>query len=252
VDVKNTWIEPGHNDLLPTQGTLFNGSAGVDYKLNDKVVLGLVSSFESSDTDTGGLFTGNTDSHGFGGGAYAGITLADNLIFNAMATGTWIDTDNTYTGISANVDSSRVQLSGGLTKYWYIGQTRITPSVQISWSKEYQDSFVDSTSALNPEQTLESAIATSGTTIGHTFALSNGQTIEPWIAGNLDWTIYSEIKTDGIGKTNLGEFLDARIQAGFNWSIAQNAQFTASGEIGGLIHPDQDTYAGELNLAIQF
>ncbi len=251
-DVKYTWIDPGHREFSPTKGDLFNGTAGIDYRFNDRMVLGLVSSFESSDLDTGGLFPGNTNAQGFGGGAYAGFTLADNLILNAMATGTWIDTDNSFTGVSANIDSSRVQLSSGLTKYWYIGQTRITPSVQISWSKEFQDSFVDSNAAFNPKQRIESAVATSGTTIGHTFALSNGQSIEPWLAGNLDWTIYSQIQTDGLGKTKLGEFLDARIQAGFNWNIMQNMQLSASGEVGGLIHRDQDTYAGELNLAIQF
>jgi hypothetical protein len=214
--------------------------------------VGLVATVESSGMDTGGLITGSTDGQALGGGVYAGVTLANNLILSAMATGAWVETGSTFTGVSADTDSRRVQLSTGLTKYWYFGQTRVTPSVTVSWSKEFQESFVDSIAALNPEQTFESAIATFGNVIGHTYALANGQTVEPWIGGNLDWTIYSQIDTDGVGKTDLGQFLDVRLQGGLNWTIRENIQLAVTGEVGGLIHPDQDTYAGEINLAIQF
>ena len=45
-DGKGTRIDPGNNDLMPTEGHLWNGSAGLDYRLSDKIVAGIVTSVE--------------------------------------------------------------------------------------------------------------------------------------------------------------------------------------------------------------
>jgi Autotransporter beta-domain len=251
-DGKGTWIASGQHDQTPTEGPLFNGSAGIDYKLTDKIVVGLIATTEASDLDIAGIFPGSLEASGFGGGAYLGATLYKNLVFNALATGAAINTDMDFGGVTADIDAERVQVSAGLTDTFYFGQTRLSPSVTFAWANEFQHHFVDSGGFFNPAQTIESGVLTFGNILGHTFSLAGGQAIEPWFGANLDWTLINQIDVSGAGKTKLGDLLDLRLQAGLNWTIRENMQLALTGEVGGLILRDQDSYAGEANLAIQF
>jgi outer membrane autotransporter protein len=249
-DGKMTWLDPGDTPA-PPDGTLTNVSAGIDYKITDKVVFGLLASYENSDLDTDALLS-KTNTDGYGGGAYVGITLTENLVFSGMVTGAHIDTDSDFLGASADINSDRIQASAGVTGYWYFGKTRLSPSVTIAWSKEWQDDFTDSFGLSSPDQTTETAVLTLGDQIGHTFSLDGGMTIEPWIGAYFDWTFVNEVKTDGLPSYYLDDSYDLRLQSGLILNIAPNAQLSLTGEIGGLVMPDDDTYSGEANLAIQF
>jgi hypothetical protein len=254
-DAKLSWLEPDSEDATPSDGLVVNLTGGVDYKLSKRIVFGLVGTYEDSDLDTdlGGFFgITTTKAQAFGGGVYAGITLTDHLVFNAMFTGAAVNTDVTDVFGPSDLDSDRIQASAGITGYWYFGQTRVTPSLSIAWSKEWQDEYVDSALFLNPDQSFETGVLSGGNQVGHTFALNNGMSIEPWLGYQLDWTFLNKIETDGFATVDQGQMIDLRIQSGLNWAIAENAQLALTGEIGGLLLRDSDTYAGEVNLAIQF
>ncbi len=249
-DAKLSWIDPG-DVTSPTDGRLANISTGIDYKLTDKVVIGLLASYENSDLDTPD-FLSTTKTDGFGGGVYVGMTLTENIVFSGMLTGTRIDTDSDFLGATADIDADRVQASAGLTGYWYFGQTRISPSATIAWSKEWQDEFTDSLLAFSPDQTIETAILTFGNQVGHTFTFDNGMSVEPWAGAQFDWTFVNEVKTDGLSAYSFEDSYDLRLQTGMILNLAPNAQLSLTGEISGLLMPDNDIYSGQANLAIQF
>jgi hypothetical protein len=250
-DGKASWIDPG--DIpAPIDGDLQNLSVGLDYKLTDRIVLGLLGSFERSDLDTTGTVLSTTRTDGLGGGAYVGITLSDHLVFSAMLTGAHLSTDSTFFAAVSDFDSDRLQASAGVTGYWYFGTTRLMPSVTLAWSREWQDEFVDSLGFLSPEQTLSTAVLTLGNQLGHTFSLGEGTSLEPWVGAQFDWTFVNEVDTDGFPAYDLNDAYDLRIQAGLNFNLAPNAQFSLTGEVGGLLMPDNDIYSGQANLAVQF
>ena len=249
-DAKLSWIDPG-DIVAPTDGNLANLSAGVDYKFTDRFVFGILASYETTDLDTP-AFLASTETDGFGGGAYVGVTLTDNIVFSGMLTGTTIDTDSEFLGAASDIDSDRIQASAGVTGYWYFGKTRLSPSTTVAWSKEWQDEFTDSLGAFSPDQTIETAVLSLGNQLGHTFTLANGQTIEPWAGALFDWTFVNQVHTDGFSTTDLNDAYDLRLQSGLIWTIATNAQLSLTGEISGLLMPDNDIYSGQANLAIQF
>jgi outer membrane autotransporter protein len=250
-DAKLSWIDPG-DIISPTDGELQNATAGIDYRLSDRVVVGLIASYEHTDLETTGFVLASTQSRGFGGGAYVGATLTDNIVFSGMLTGASLDTDSNFLGALADIDSGRLQASAGLTGYWYSGTTRFSPSVTLAWSKEWQQDFVDSLLFFSPDQTTETAVLSIGGQLGHTFALGGGTSMEPWIGTQWDWTFVNEVKTDGFAAYDLGDSYDLRVQAGLILNLAANAQLSLTGEVSGLIMPDNDIYSGQANLAVQF
>lgn len=249
IDGKYSWIE-GKSDLDGSKGPLINAMAGIDYRVSDRVVLGLIGTYEDSRLETDGILPIKQKTHGFGGGAYTGITVTPNIIFSGIALYSAIDTEIDYAGFGAgDTDSDRAQLSSAFTGYWYFGTTRLSPSVTLAWSKEWQDEY---TNNLNPAQTFETGVLTGGTVVGHTFALAGTTSIEPWAGAFLDYTFLNETHTDGLGTDSIDEQADLRLQLGLNLNLASNVQLALTGETAGLIVDESDSYAGEANLAIQF
>lgn len=249
IDGKYSWVE-GSNDLDDSKGPLINAMAGIDYRLSDRVVLGLIGTYEDSRLKTGGILPVTQTTEGFGGGAYTGITVTPNIVFSGIALYSGIETEVDYSGFgSGETDSDRVQLSGAFTGYWYFGTTRLSPSVTLAWSKEWQDEY---TNNINPAQTFETGVLTGGTVLGHTFALSGSTSVEPWAGAFLDYTFLNETHTDGLGTDGIDEQADLRLQLGLNLNLASNVQLALTAETAGLIVDETDSYAGEANLAIQF
>ena len=222
---------------------------GFDYRLSSSVVLGILGTYEHSRLETEGVLPISQKTDGYGGGAYVGVTLTPNIIFSGMATYAAIDTE---LGLSRDgeTDSDRVQLSGAFTGYWYSGTTRLSPSLTLAWSKEWQDAF---SGGLTPKQRFETGVLTGGTVIGHTLALAGTSTIEPWAGAFIDYTFINDVTTPGpIAVGSYDEQVDLRLQLGLNLSLAGNVQLSVTGETSGLLLDETDTYAGEANLAIQF
>jgi outer membrane autotransporter protein len=249
----NVWIDgkmsylDNEDPLSNLDGELWNLLAGIDYKLTDNLVLGVLGSFEASDLDGGGPVPPSQDTEGFGGGVYMGLNITENIVFSANLLGAVIDTDIVSAG-TTEYESERIQASASLTGYWYSGTLRFSPMLSIDWSKEWQE---EKTGVL-ADQTIETAILTPGLQIGNTFAISDTSTVEPWLGAMLDWTFVNETKDDILGKIIDDTHVDLRLQAGLNFSFGSSAQLALTGEVSGLLLDDQDTYTGAVNLAFQF
>ena len=250
-DGKYSFIETGVG-TGKTDGSLFNGLAGVDYKITDTFVAGLLGSFEASDLDTASLLKTTTKTEGLGGGAYLGLALTDTLVLGATVVGSHINTDVGTGGITANINSDRIQISSGLTGYLYSGSWRLTPLVNIAYSREWQDAYVDSGGAAAAAQTFESGVLSIGNQVGYTFTAESGMTVEPWVGGQFDYTFLDRTKESGLAALEAVDTLDFRAQAGLNVSIAENIQFSVLGDLSGLLLEDNTIYAVDAVLAVQF
>ena len=105
--------------LSDLDGSLINGVVGADYKVSDRMVLGLMGTYETSDLE--GAVGTTQDTDGWGGGAYMGLSLTDNLVLSATILGTELDTDVNGT---AEFDSTRIQATSALTGNFYSGTWR--------------------------------------------------------------------------------------------------------------------------------
>ena len=255
IDGKATFIET--EDLFGnTDGVLFNGLAGADYKLADNFVIGLMGTFEASDLDTNSAAPQTTRTNGWGGGVYAGLSVGENIVLSATVAGAAVNTDVSNAGASADIDSQRLQISGGATGYFFFGDTRWSPILNVAYSKEWQDAYVDTAGAAAGDQTFEAGILSLGGQIGHTFRGEGAMSVEPWVGAQLDYTFLDRVTETGKADINADGARDIRLQAGFNVSFAENVQLGILGEASGLvISPSEGfnrTYAIDAILSWQF
>lgn len=243
VDGKYSWLDDT-SAFTNLDGSLVNAVMGADYKVTDHLVLGLMGTFETSDLK--GIVPIGQKTDGWGGGAYLGYSLTDNLVFSANVVGTALDTAVINFG-TTNYDSARLQTSEALTGYWYSGTWRFSPSVTFAWSKEWQDAF-GGTNA----QTIETAIISPAVQIGDTIAIKDTTTVEPWIGAEVDWEARNRVVDKGLGTILNDPNTDLRLQTGLNFAFGAKAQLDLTAEISGLLLKDSNTYTAGANLAFQF
>ncbi len=245
----NVWIDGKYSWLDDTvafsnlDGSLVNLIVGADYKVSDRLVVGLMGTLETSDLDDNGAVSQQTD--GWGGGAYMGLTLTDNVVFSANVLGTALNTD--VNGVSNVFDSERVQASAALTGYWYNGTWRYSPSLSVAWSKEWQDAILGFNA-----QTIETAIISPGIQVGNTVSIGGANTVEPWLGAQLDAVALNKVVDAGLGTVLDDPYTDLRLQGGLNFAFAGSTQLALTAEVSGLLYDQSDTYTFGANFAFQF
>ncbi len=240
IDGKYSWLDDT-DAFTDLDGPLVNAVAGFDYKVSDRLVLGLMGTYESSDLDGSGV---TQDTDGWGGGAYLGMTLTDNVVLSATLLGTELDTE---VNGGTSFDSTRIQASSALTGYWYSGTWRYSPSLTVTWSKEWQDA----SGALNA-QTIETGIISPGFQVGNSISIGGASTVEPWLGAQLDWVGINKAVDDVTGTILDDPYTDLRLQGGLNFAFGANTQLALTAEVSGLLYEDSDTYTAGANFAFQF
>jgi outer membrane autotransporter protein len=249
----NFWVEgkgsalDNGSALSNMDGELWNGTVGADYKVGDKLVIGAVGTYESSNLDGSGLLPPSQDTEGWGGGLYMGLNVTDNIVFSANVLGSTIDTRIDAGGVT-NFDSDRLQTSAGLTGYYYSGTWRFSPELTLAYSKEWQK---DKAGIVN-DQTIETGILTPGLQIGDSVSIGGSSTVEPWLGAQVDWTFLNKTRDSGLGTIVNDPNVDLRFQAGLNFAFGGNAQLSLMGEASGILLEKQDTFTGSANFAFQF
>lgn len=243
-DGKYTW-----NDSSPAvfdlDGPLYSGMFGIDYKIGSRVTLGVMGSVESSHLKGLGLFPPDIKSDGLGIGPYFGVTLTPNIIWSGNFLYSNVDSSQ---NAFYHFDSERYQAATAVTGYWFKDTWRFSPSVSLSWSKEYQSE----NAGLAADETIEAAILSPSVQIGDTLKLSDNATVEPWIGAALDWTFVNRVNDATLGVILDDPTTDLRFQGGVNFGLGSNVQLALTAELGGLLLDNSNTYSGEANLAIQF
>jgi hypothetical protein len=243
-DGKYSWLDDT-SAFSNLDGSLINLIVGADYKFTDRLVIGLMGTYETSDLEGSGVLPPTQDTDGWGGGAYIGLSLTDNLVFSATVLGTELETD--VNGGAADFDSTRIQTSSALTGYFYSGTWRYSPSLTVAWSKEWQDA----SGGLNA-QTIETGMISPGLQFGNTLSLGGATTVEPWLGAQFDWVPINKVVDDVAGTILDDDYTDLRLQAGLNFAFGARAQLALTGEISGLLYEDSDTYTAGANFAFQF
>jgi hypothetical protein len=242
-DGKYSWLDDT-SALSDLDGSLVNLVAGADYKVSDRLVLGVVGTYETSDMKAGGAPPPTQETDGWGGGVYMGLSLTDNLVFSANVLGTDLGTE---VNGGTDFDSTRIQASSALTGYWYSGTWRYSPSLTVAWSKEWQEK-----TGIWTAQTIETGTISPSLQVGNTLSLGGSTTVEPWLGAQFDWVAVNKV-VDHVSGTILDDpYTDLGLQAGLNFAFGGHAQLALTAEMSGILYKDSDTYTAGANFAYQF
>lgn len=247
----NIWVDTAvayadrNHPAAGYEGLLATVSLGLDRKIGDRSVLGVLLNFEDSDFDTT-AGPGTFDSTGYGIGIYGGTALSDHWVADAMVI--WKHFDNDLTGPVGpdSFDSERWQAASNLTGYWYRDAWRFSPAFGVAWSHEDQDA-----STFNPAQTLTTGMASAGLEIGYTTVLDDMRSLEPWASLTGEWTFHDSGTSAFGADPDLNE-VDLRLAGGLNAMLAGNLSLSLHADVAGLVRSNFliATFGGQA--ALQF
>ena len=218
----NVWAEGrvvGLTDSIAQQSTLgFAGTAGVDYKFQPWLAVGLSLGVENYETrfNLPGVRSGQT---GVTALPYFGVRLTDNVFAEGFVGLTKLYYNVTPgTGTTGTFDSLRVFFGGALSGVWHDGNWRFQPSILGAWGSETQNAYTDSANTFVPAQTITFGRIGAGPEIGYTFKDDRrGWSFEPF----------------GLAKVNL-DFSSTPIYAFYGGTpVVARSGTQASGQVGG-------------------
>jgi hypothetical protein len=250
----NAWANPSvtwskHGDpLVGNQGHLINLALGVDHRLVERGVFGVLFNHERADYDTPPT-QGTLKTAGSGVGAYGGYALTDSLVIDGLVMWKSLRNDVADPFSHGSYDSRRWMAASNLTGYHYVDQWRLSPTAGILWSRERQDAFVSSLGAFSPQLVTRSLTLSAGGQVGYGFDLEGGARLEPWLGLTASWDVSRSQRPPGLPGRELERF-DLTVSPGVNLRLTDRAALTLKADFAGLARSNyrQTTAGGQLSV----
>ena len=229
-------------------GTFF---AGVDYRFDDTVLVGLLGELDVSDeTNT----TAKADGIGWMVGPYAVMRLSENLYLDGQAS--YGRSDNHINALGLFTDqfqTERLLLQAGLTGDFRIEDFTFNPFVRATYYREQQKSYVDSLGNTIPEQTFDLGRLEFGPEV--TWAVPTSGEIDLGLSlglsGIYDFSQLSNGTAPGLASS--GTPFRARIKSGVDIGVPDTSfRIAAEGFYDGIGVSDFQSYGGSLNVGASF
>ncbi|GAA5081848.1 hypothetical protein GCM10025759_32640 [Lysobacter panacisoli] len=125
---------------LDTDGSGSYVTLGADRRYGNDVVLGVMASYERSESDG---FDGNLrqETDGYGIGAYVAQPLSQRWAMNASAVYSWLSNDSRIAVLEGSYDTARVSLSLNTTGQYQSGEFTLRPKFTLSYSHYDNDAY---------------------------------------------------------------------------------------------------------------
>jgi outer membrane autotransporter protein len=134
------------NDLISTKydGHLYLMLAGLDYRVNKNLLLGMAIGYEWTELDT--VFNnGNMESDGFTISPYVAYLINDSFSIDLLVSYSDLDydTERTFTGVYGDYDADRFMVSSNLNYYYVTGNWCLNARLGYMYTEEDADGFTE-------------------------------------------------------------------------------------------------------------
>ncbi len=249
-DANASWIDRDH-PLFGNDGYLTTSSIGIDRRIGDRAVLGVVVNGEWSDLDT--TFTaGKLETKGLGIGAYGGYALTDRIVADALVLWKGLESDVSNAAVRGSYASDRWIAAANLTGYLDLAAVRLAPSAGILWTREEQGAYIASNGAASPGTHVETAVVSLGTKAEYTLAIDAWRSVTPWLGLAAEWEVAA---SDGplIGGARDGETdLDVRLSGGVNGQVSDRLSVALKADLSGLARSGHKVATAGAQVALRF
>lgn len=250
----NAWLRGEATGFADGGDTVLDGwsvvmSGGVDYRLAENVIIGLLFGYESAELDF------DADASSFEGqgptlGIYAGYQISEGLIFDITVAHSWLDYDIKSGTATGEFDASRWLFAANLVGTIHVNdRVTIEPGVRIVYAIEDQDAFTLSDTTAVASKTVNSGSTSFGPTIYYALAgdMPEGSKVWASVKGNYDFS------DQNVTSTTLPDFdgvFSARFGAGFQTYIFDTAKLDLSGEVSGVGSDEYTAYSGQVKIIV--
>ncbi|QDO96326.1 autotransporter outer membrane beta-barrel domain-containing protein [Ferrovibrio terrae] len=170
------WLQGAYSTIdngqvgAAADGTAINTVLGLDYKLSDRLVIGVGGIYENVDVDTNTLTgRGNVQSEGFGIAPYLGFQLTNRWSASLSGAYSWLsyDAKRTNNTVSGSYDATRWMLNGSLNGTYTSGKIVMMPQVGVMYLEEEADAFTESNGQVNASNTIKLGRLYAGGKVGY-------------------------------------------------------------------------------------
>lgn len=231
-------------------GTQYGASAGVDRRIGDSSVLGVLIHHETADFSTKPL-DGSLRSHLNGIGAYGGIALSETVVIDAMVLWQAGRTQLREAGVTGSYANERWSFAANVTGYHRIGTVQVVPTLGADISLDRQGAFTDSLGFTYAARRIETAALTFGLEIGRDFSTGGGGLVTPFIGAGAR---YDLMRRDNgtTGATYDPSRLDLSVRLGLRAEPTSAMSLSVEMGVSGLALRDQTSVAASARLGVRF
>lgn len=223
--------------------------AGVDYLVNERVLLGFSAQVDWLSQDNASN-AGSLNGVGWLAGPTLTLQVQDNFYVDlAAALGQSYNDINPLGTYTDEFTTNRLFLSGGLIGDFEVGLFTLQPSVSFSYIAEEQKAYTDSNAALVASQTLSQGEVRFGPKIARTISLAGGDSLSAFASLDGVYTFgdagdYADgsLAADMIGFTGSTEL-------GATYATRSGLALTIAANYGG-IGSDANLYGGRISLSV--
>lgn len=170
--------DAGNFDRNGHTGLLYVGS---DYRIAPDMIIGALVQFDWAE-DQSGLLTSKVDGKGWMAGPYLSARVHDNIYLDLRAAWGRSSNDLALGATTGSFDTSRWLVKGTLAGNWLYDCWRLTPSAELAYLTERQDTFTNSAGTFIPSQDISLGRLQFGPEIGYRFAQTSNTFVEPFAA----------------------------------------------------------------------
>lgn len=170
------WLQGAYSSLDNSQlgaaadGDIINTVVGFDYKLNDRLVIGIAGLYETIDIDTNTLSgRGNIQNDGFGINPYIGFQLTPQWNASLSGSYSWLsyDSKRNNNSITGSYDATRWTVNAALNGNYGQGAIRLLPQIGVLYLEEEADGFTESNGQANASNTIKLGRLYAGGKVGY-------------------------------------------------------------------------------------
>lgn len=248
IDSSLTWSE--RDDIfVGNEGELFTASFGLDRRIGERGVVGVIANVEDADFDT--TFTnGRLETSGGGLGVYGGYAITDRIVLDAVALWKSLESDFRDPFRTASFDTDRLQVAANITGYFYRGPVSIRPKIGIAHTRDDQESYFDTLGLFTPSRTVERTTFSAGGELGYTIWLDDTRSLEPYVGAAALVENFSTDPTPVPAPRDELDAFDLRLTAGLKARLAERFVATLKADVTGIARDDfrEVTAGGQVSL----
>ncbi len=248
------WMQGSYTSVENSQagsqmdGSVYNLVGALDYKISDRVVIGLGLGYEMLDVDTT-FNTGKLESTGFGLLPYIGYQLTNAWSASLSGGYTWLSYDITRnTNVTGSYDAERWFINGQLDGNYAFGRVRVRPTIGVMYLEEKSDAFRDSSGAQSLENTIKVGRISAGGSVGYAF-----DKVMPYVklVGEYDFEKNAPINL-GNGSFSHDEDFGGKIGVGFEFYGSNSFSGNIETSYNSLGRTDLDVWSTSARVRVQF
>ena len=251
--VKGSWTLYDSHESSSFDGHLIDVVGGVDYRLSDDLIVGVLGGYGAADFDTLLAGTaGSFESKGMHVGVYMGKRLAPNLMFDALVAYTASDYDNVSGTTIGAFDAGRITVAAHLKGNVDWAGVIVEPTIGLMYASEKQDAYTDNNTTVHAARTVTAGRLSVGPKFIFPKVTTDNGTSQFWFAAKGEYDFSNQDTSAASGLPDIGDVASGRVQAGIASASDSGVNLSLQGDVSGLGSREFIAYGGTFKLGITF